>query len=129
MPLPIGIPAAAGKLAGILTPEVLDWVKKRALNFMGKPRGSKVKDGAYKDCLIETDPNEEYAFIVVDMSRGEVVMLTSDTIQSCQFLKEDKKLHKGKFKTYYYYNIVFKDGSRSYVRMRRKYRDAMLSHM
>ena len=129
MPLPRGIPAAAGKLAGILTPEVLDWVKKRALNFMGKPRGSKVKDGAYKDCLIETDPNEEYAFIVVDMSRGEVVMLTLDTIQSCQFLKEDKKLNKGKFKTYYYYNIVFKDGSRSYVRMRRKYRDAMLSHM
>ena len=79
--------------------------------------------------MIETDPNEEYAFIVVDMSRGEVVMLTSDTIQSCQFLKEDKKLNKGKFKTYYYYNIVFKDGNRSYVRMRRKYRDAMLSHM
>ena len=129
MPLPIGIPAAAGKLAAILTPEVLAWVKKRALNFMGKPRGSKVKDGAYKDCLIETDPNEEYAFIVVDMSRGEVVMLTSDTIQSCQFLKEDKKLNKGKFKTYYYYNIVFKDGSRSYVRMSKKYRDAMLSHM
>ena len=129
MPFPIGIPAAAGKLAGILTPEVLDWLKKKTLDFMGKPRGSKVKDGAYKDCLIETDPNEEYAFIVVDMSRGEVVMLTSDTIQSCQFLKEDKKLNKGKFKTYYYYNIVFKDGSRSYVRMRRKYRDAMLSHM
>ena len=129
MPLPIGIPVSASKLAAILTPEVLSWVQKRAKDFMGKPRGSKVKDGAYKDCLIETDPNEEYAFIVVDMGRGEVVMLTSDTIQSCQFLKEDKKLHKGKFKTYYYYNIIFKDGSRSYVRMRKKYRDAMLNHM
>ena len=129
MPLPIGIPAAAGNLAAILTPQVLSWLEKKTVSYMEEPHGSKVKDGAYKDCLIETDPDEEYAFIVVDMSRGEAVMLTSDTIQSCQFLKEDKKLNKGKFKTYYYYNIVFKDGSRSYVRMRRKYRDAMLSHM
>lgn len=125
MSLPIGVPAAAGELAKVLGPEMLIWLK----NHMGKTKGSKVKDGAYKDCAIEVDPNEEYAFIVVDMSRGEVIYLTSDTIQSCQFLKEDKKLHKGKFKTYYYYNIFFKDGSRSYIRMRRKYRDAMLSHM
>lgn len=129
MPLPIGIPAAAGKLVATLAPEVLNCIRKRVLDYAGKPHGSKVKDGAYKDCLIELDSKEEYAFIVVDMSQGEVVYLTSDTIQSYEFLKEDKKLRKGKFKTYYYYNIIFKDGSRSYVRMRKKYRDAMLNHM
>lgn len=129
MPLPIGIPPAAGKLAEILAPELLDRLRKKVMDYKGKPHGSKVKDGAYKDCLIEVDPDEEYAFIVVSMSRGEVVYLTSDTIESCQLIKEDKKLRKGKLKTYYYYNITFKDGSRSYVRMRKKYRDAMLNHM
>lgn len=117
------------KLLKILAPDVLDCIRKRVLDYAGKPHGSKVKDGAYKDCLIELDPKEEYAFIVVNMDRGEVVYLTSDTIQSCEFLKEDKKLRKGKLKTYYYYNIIFKDGSRSYVRMRKKYRNAMLNHM
>lgn len=129
MPLPISVPATTGKMIAILTPKVLDWVTAKATSYMGKPHGSKVKEGAYKDCTIEVDPNEEYAFIVVDMNRGEVVLLTSDNIQSCQFLKDKKKLHKGKLKTYYYYNIIFKDGSRSYIRMRRKYRDAMLNHM
>ena len=47
--------------------------------------------------------------------------------QSVQQSKEE--YYQETFKTYYYYNIVFKDGNRSYVRMRRKYRDAMLSHM
>lgn len=129
MPLPIGVPAAAGKIITKATPQLAEWVFTKTVSYMGKPHGSKVKEGAYKDCTIELDPSEEYAFIVVDMDRGDVVFLTSDTIQSCQLLKEKKKLHSGKLKTYYYYNIFFKDGSRSYVRMRKKYRNAMLNHM
>ena len=114
MPLPIGVPAAAGKIITKATPQLAEWVFTKTVSYMGKPQGSQVKQGAYKDCTID---------------RGDVVFLTSDTIQSCQLLKEKKKLHSGKLKTYYYYNIFFKDGSRSYVRMRKKYRNAMLNHM
>lgn len=94
-----------------------------------KPHGSKVKKGAYKDCLIELDESKEYAFIVVDPTRGNILYLTSDTIQSCEYVKKAKKRRYLEYKTYYYYNITFKDGRRSYVRMRKKYRNAMFNHM
>ena len=101
----MGIPPEALEMLTILAPKGLDILRKR----LAAPHGSKVKDGAYKDCTIELDENDEYAFIVVDPGRGSVLYLTSDTIQSCQYVKQDKKLHKGKYKTYYYYNITFKD--------------------
>ena len=121
----MGIPPEALELLTILAPKGLDILRKR----LAAPHGSKVKDGAYKDCTIELDENDEYAFIVVDPGRGSVLYLTSDTIQAYQYVKQDKKLHKGKLKTYYYYNITFKDGSASYVRMRKKYCNAMFNHM
>ncbi len=57
--------------------------------------------------------------------RGEVIMLTSETIQSYKLCEEKKKLNSAGYHTYFYYDITFKDGSKSYVRMRRKYREAM----
>lgn len=124
MPLP-GVPAAAGQLITILGPQALAWLEDR----LTKPHGSKVKKGAYKDCLIELDESKEYAFIVVDPARGNILYLTSDTIQSCEYVKKAKKRRYLEYKTYYYYDITFKDGNRSYVRMRKKYRNAMFNHM
>lgn len=110
-------------LMKLLGPVVLD----ELIEYGGKPHGSKVKEGAFKDCTIELA--DDKAFIVATPESGEIVWLTSDYIQSCQFVKEKEKLHKGKLKKYYYYNIIFKDGSVSYVRMRKKYREAMLNNI
>lgn len=105
--------------ATILGPTALNKLK----NYIEKPHGSKVKEGAFKDCTIELAGDK--AFIVATAEKGEIVCLTSEYIQSYQFVKEKQKLHRGKFKTYYYYKITFKDGSESYVRMRKKYCKAM----
>lgn len=109
-------------LVKVLGIEVLEELKK----YFGKTHGSKVKEGRYKDCTIEL--NGDKAFIVVNPEKGEVVWLTSDNIQSYQFIKEKERLHKGKKKMYYYYHITFKDGSTSCVRMREKYKTAMIRH-
>lgn len=119
----MGIRTVAVDLAKLIAPKLLD----ELIAYEGKPHGSKVKEGAFKDCTIELA--EDKAFIVATPENGEIVWLTSEYIQSCQFVKEKEKLHKGKLKTYYYYNIIFKDGSKSYVRMREKYRTAMLNNM
>lgn len=110
------------EMATIFGPEILNKLK----NYAGKPHGSKVKEGAFKDCLIELAGDK--AFIVVTAEKGEIVWLTSEYIKSYQFVKEKEKLRKGKFKTYYYYTITFKDDSVSYVRMRKKYLKAMMKH-
>ncbi len=117
------IPKEVIDLAKILGPEVL----AELIKYFGKTHGSKVKKGAYKDCAIELDGDK--AFIVTDPEKGEVVWLASDNIQSYQFVKEKEKFHRMKLKTYYYYNITFKDGSTSYVRMRKKYCKAMLNNV
>lgn len=117
------IPKEIIDLAKVLGPEVLaDLIK-----YFGKTHGSKVKEGAYKDCTIELDGDK--AFIVTNPKKGEVVWLTSDNIQSYQFMKEKKRMHNGQFKPYYYYHITFKDGNTCYARMREKYRDAMINNM
>lgn len=87
-----------------------------------KKRGSKVKDGAYKDCAIEMIGDKA---VIVSKETYKVIELTSEYIESYQFLKEKERIVNFKQHTYYYYFINFKDGERSYVRMRRKYRDAM----
>ncbi len=95
------------------------------LAYFLKNHGSKVKEGAFKDCTIELAGDK--AFIAVTPKKGEIVWLTSDNIRSYQFVKEKERFRprKMKYKTYYYYTITFKDGSQSYVRMRKKYRKAM----
>lgn len=116
------IPKEIIDLAKVLGPEVL----AELIKYFGKTHGSKVKEGSYKDCTIELDGDK--AFIVTNPEKGEVVWLTSDNIQSYQFVKEKEKLHNMKMETYYYYSITFKDGSTSYIRMREKYKIAMIRH-
>jgi hypothetical protein len=98
------------------------------ITYFLKNHGSKVKEGAFKGCTIELA--EDRAFIAVTPKKGEIVWLTSDNIQSYQYVKEKERFRplKMAYKTYYYYTITFKDGSQSYVRMRKKYRKAMMKY-
>lgn len=126
MGIPEGIVVAGKKLITILGPIAADELKRRVEEYRKKPHGSKVKEGIFKDCTIELDGDR--AFIAVNPEKGEIVWLTSDNIQSYQFMQEKKKFHNWQLKTYYYYHIIFNDGNQCYARMREKYRDAMINN-
>lgn len=112
----------ADKLAEELAKRIKD--PKTVDKILGKlDRGSKVMYGAFGDCPIELFGSK--AGIVTDKKKGETVFLTSDTIQFCEYLGERKETGYVKTHTYFYYEITFKDGRKSYVRMRRKYKEAM----
>lgn len=113
--------AAAKKIVTIVGPDAV----KQVVKYQKGNHGSKVKRGAYQDCKVEMFGDK--ACIVTDPDSGEVVFLTSDFIESCRFIEE--KFKKARMKTYYYYEIVFKDGQQSYVRMSSKYRDAMENYL
>ena len=126
-PIPPEVLAQAASWAkrGIVTvvaPSAWNQIKK----YISKDHGSKVKQGAFQECPLEMFGDK--ACIVVNEDSGEVVMLTSDTIQSYRYIKEKKRIVGLTRHTYFYYNITFKDGRESYVRMRRKYREAMESY-
>lgn len=97
---------------------------KKMVKYQKGNHGSKVKIGNYQECEIAMFGDK--ACIVVNPDGGEIVLLTSDYIKSCRFIK--KKFRKLKMKDYYYYEIVFIDGKQSYVRMSKKYRDALKSY-
>ena len=125
-PIPPEVLAQAASWAkkGVVTivaPTVWGKLKK----FLGKDRGSKVKRGAFQECSIEKFGNK--ACIVADEDSGAIVLLTSDTIQSWEYVKKDFKVTRGK--AYYYYEIKFREGQKSYVRMSEKYRDAMMNYL
>lgn len=113
-------PAVIKAVKGIVTV-----VGPGVLKYQKGNHGSKVKRGAYQDC--EIDMFGDKACIVVDSDGSEIVLLTSEYIESYKFVEE--KFRKKKMKTYYYYEIYFKDGQKSYVRMSKKYRDAMLNYL
>lgn len=124
-PIPPQVIAEATKLAkdGIVTvlgPALWNKVQK----FGSKDHGSKVKEYAYRDCSIELFADK--ACIIVDKEQGKVVFLTSEEIASHKFV--DEQFRPVTMKKYYYYDIVFKDGRMSRVRMSKKKRDAMLNH-
>lgn len=108
-------------IATTIGPVLLKEAKKRFKKYVNKNRGSKVKKGEFADASIEMYGDK--ACIQLDESGKQVLLLTSDNIQSYRFVKEDYKVSRGK--TYYYYDIIFRDGSESYVRMSKKYRKAM----
>lgn len=96
---------------------------QQAKKFWSKDHGSKVKEGAFKDCSIEMMGDE--ACIVVNENSGEIVSLTSEYVQSYTYVKKKERIAPNGIHTYYYYKIIFNDGRKSYVRMRKKYRNAM----
>ena len=114
--IPIAMEAAQ-KIVVVLAPAAL----AKAKRYWSKDHGSKVKRGAFQECSVEMFGDK--ACIVVNEDSGEVVMLTSETIQTYRYVKE--KYKTSRMKKYYYYDITFKDGSESYVRMSKKYQEAM----
>lgn len=100
---------------------------KKISEYCSKDHGSKVKRGAFQECPIEEFGDK--ACIVVDDEKGSVLMLTADTIQSCQLVKKKVRQVGLERHTFYYYDIVFKNGYESYVRMRTKYRKAMEKYL
>ena len=125
-PIPPEVVAGAIKLAKeglmtILAPVALEEAKK----YWSKDHGSKVKEGIFKDCPIDMFGNK--ACILVEPDAGKIVLLTDKEVEFCEFVKEKFRASRGK--KYYYYEIIFKDGNKSFVRMSSKYRDAMCKHL
>lgn len=125
-PIPPEVVAAAAKFAkdGIVTiiaPAALN----EALKYWKNDHGSKVKEGAYKNCSI--DMFGDKACILVKPELGKVVLLTEEEVEFCEFIKEKFRVKRGK--NYYYYEIRFKDGNKSYIRMSSKYRDALCKYV
>lgn len=122
MAIPPAVIVAGKAIVTALAPEVFSGAKK----YWNTDHGSKVIRGEFNDCSIEMFGDK--SCIVVDEKSGKVVMLTSDTIKSYKYAMEKKRrvgLHEH---TYFYYDIIFKDGTESYVRMRRVYSDALKRH-
>lgn len=118
MPFPPVDPVAA---ATTIAPVAVQIAKKWYKKYTSKDHGSKVKKGEFAEASIEMFGDK--ACIQLDEKGSRVLLLTSENIQSYRFV--EKKYKKLKLKDYYYYEITFKDGSGSYVRMSKKYRDAM----
>ena len=118
MPFPPIDPATAAAAIG---PVALKVAKKWYKKYTSKDHGSKVKKGEFAEASIEMFGDK--ACIQLDEKGSRVLLLTADNVQSYRFV--EKKYKKLKLKDYYYYEITFKDGSESYVRRSKKYRDAM----
>ena len=86
-------------------------------NEASKYHGSKVKKGHYAECKITLVGTKA----CICLGNDDYLELTDENVEKIIFIKEKHRIDH----TYYYYEIQFRDGRISYVRMRRKYRDAM----
>ena len=112
-----------GKIATVAGPQAVKKIKE----YCSTDHGSKVKRGAFQECPVEEFGDK--ACIVADDKKGILIMLTADTIQSCHLVKQKVRQVGLERHTYYYYDIVFKNGCESYVRMRTKYRKEMEKYL
>ena len=106
-----------------VAPVALDIAKQLFKKYTSKNHGSKVKMGEFAEASIEMFGDK--ACIKLNENSSQILLLTSDNVESYHYVEEKKRLVGATYHTYFYYNIKFKDGTESYVRMRRKYRDAM----
>lgn len=89
--------------------------------YAKKPNGSKVKAGRFKDCRIIHHGSKSYIQVdTYDTANPILLYLTPECVQACRYDRKKFKLPKGK--THYYYEIIFKDGSESYIRVSEKHR-------
>ena len=107
------IKSELGKLA-------IKTLAKLAEKELDKNHGSKVKKGRFAECKVTLVGTKACIYL----GNCEYLELTDENVQKITFIKEKHKIDH----TYYYYEIEFRDGGSSYVRMRRKYRDAMYEH-
>ena len=80
--------------------------------------GSKVRAGRFYGCSIIYAGTK--SCIVVDKEKHELVYLTPENVLLSRCV--EKKFFPLRGKNYYYYELVFKDGSESYVRVSKKHR-------
>lgn len=88
-----------------------------------KDHGSKVKVGRFHDCSIVFAGTK--SCIVVDAEQHELVYLTPECVLRSRYV--EKKFRPSRAKTYYYYELIFKDGTESYVRVSEKHRQNLES--
>ena len=103
--------------------ELFGEIKDAQAYFQKLIKVSKVKMGEFVEAPIGMFGDK--ACILLNDDGSKVLLLTSDTIESYQFVQEKKKGVGPSRHRYRYYNITFKNGSTSYVRMRRTYAEAM----
>lgn len=103
-------------IAKMAVKKVVEMAEKELL----KDHGSKVKKGAYEECSIVLVGTKA----CISLENHDYLELTDENVQKIVFIKEKHRIDH----TYYYYEIQFRDGRSSYVRMRRKYKDAMYAH-
>jgi len=97
------------------TVSIIPIIIKELKEYNKNPHGSKVKEGAFKGNRISILDNE--SCILVDSE--SIVPLTSDYVKICKYDK--KKFRIKMMKDYYYFNIVFTDDRRSYIRVSEKH--------
>lgn len=93
----------------------------------GESVGTKVRDGAYNGkriIMVDGKP-----CIYADPERGKVIFLSSRTMEECEYRMKKLKLRHGEPVTYYYYKVTFVNGDVSLLRMRKRFRDAMLGEI
>ena len=78
--------------------------------------GSKVKDGMYKGCKLKIYGSEVQ---IEDEINMESISLTPKYVKECK--KTEKYFNVTKVKNYYHYEIIYNDGTSSYVRMSKRY--------
>ena len=118
-----GIKKGATQIAKIAGPFAL----KQITEYLSGNHGSKVKEFAYAECKIARFDN--IPCIVVDSGSGKIIPLSSETIEKYTFIKEKKRMVGVKLKTYFYYDIKFRNGERSRIRISRKNCDVILRNL
>lgn len=106
---------------------IYNGVKNARDQFKKYIKVSKVQLGEFTGAPIEMF-GDDMAYIRLKEDGSEVLMLTSDNIESYHFVSEEKRQVGLARHTYRYYAITFKDGSKSEVIMRDKYAEAMEKH-
>lgn len=110
-------------VAGNVTITTVETATKIWKETIGKIKikdiGSKVTEGLFAECSID-DVGE--VRIIIDKKHQNNILLTSDTVKECRYLKEKERLVGGKKKMYYYYKITYKNDEPSYIRISNKYR-------
>ena len=113
------------KTVGKNASEVIDRLgselNDRLNEYLSKTHGSKVKVGKYSECPI-VDAGTISAIIDIG-NNNEIIYLSTEFVKTCRYAK--KKFKKLKRKNDYYYEIIFHDGSQSYIRVSEKHKKNM----
>lgn len=101
-----------------------DWINN-TLSDLGLLHKSKVKEGTFEDSMIALYMGK--AWILCE-SECTIIPLSDSTIMRCSFVKTKEKTVGLKRKTYYYYDIHFRNYNACRIRISEKYRNALVKY-